>query len=145
MSRRRSALVAGLIAIGGAVWVGGSPTAAQSDRAASDGAYTEAQAKRGAMTYQEACASCHMPDLRGEGFAPALVDDAFAVRWKGRTVDELFIILKGTMPADDPESLPDAQYADLVAFLLRENGYPASEDELSVDVTVLKHIMFRAS
>jgi mono/diheme cytochrome c family protein len=143
MSRRRSAFVAGLITIAGAVWVGGSPTAAQSERAASDGAYTDAQAKRGEVTYQEACAYCHMPDLRGEGFAPALVDDAFSARWKGRTVGELFIILKGTMPADDPDSLTDAQYAELVAFLLKENEYPASEDDLSADPAVLKQLMFK--
>jgi hypothetical protein len=44
------------------------------------------------------------------------------------SVGELFIVLKGTMPADNSDSLTDAQHAGLVAFLLKENGYPVSED-----------------
>ena len=45
-----------------------------------DGVYTEAQAKRGTAGYQEQCSFCHLADLSGEGFAPALIDDTFTHR-----------------------------------------------------------------
>ena len=34
------------------------------------------------------------------------------------------------MPADGPGSLADADYLDVVAFLLKENGFPSGPSEL---------------
>jgi mono/diheme cytochrome c family protein len=95
------------------------------ERQAGDGVYSEVQALRGADVYGNACASCHMADLRGEGFAPALNGDAFALRWEGEALGDLFIIVQGTMPADAPGELTAGQYADVIAFMLKANGYPA--------------------
>ncbi len=118
--------------------------AAQGGMAAADGVYTEAQAARGEQAYTRACASCHMPDLRGESFAPALAEDAFAGRWNGKSVGDLYIILQGTMPMDAPASMKPEEYADLVAFLLKKNGYPASMTELKSDAAALKLIKFKS-
>lgn len=92
-----------------------------------DGVYTAEQATRGAAAYEKACASCHMSDLRGESFAPALNGDAFSLRWAGGKLGDLHKIIKGTMPADSPGSLTPQQYADIVAFLLKANGHPAGQ------------------
>ncbi len=92
-----------------------------------DGVYTAEQATRGAAAYEKACASCHMSDLRGESFAPALNGDAFALRWENGKLADLHKIIKGTMPADSPGSLGAQEYADIVAFLLKANGYPAGQ------------------
>jgi quinoprotein glucose dehydrogenase len=119
--------------------------AAAQDRAAADGVYTQEQAKRGDAAYQRACASCHMPDLSGGGFAPALGEETFAARWRGEPVGDLFTIVKATMPANEPQSLRDDEYADIVAFLLSRNGYPAGEKQLSSNVDELKHVLFRKS
>ena len=51
----------------------------------------------------------------------------------------------GGWPADHPNSLTNAQYVELIAFLLKENGYPASEDDLTTDLAVLKRLMFKTS
>lgn len=112
--------------LGAAVALGGLAARAQG-RKAGDGVYSAEQADRGAEAYEKACASCHMADLRGEGFAPALNGDAFALRWETGKLGDLFKIVKGTMPADNPDSLTAGQYADIVAFMLKANGYPAGQ------------------
>ena len=115
-----------VLTIGTAMMLAGLTGLAQG-RKAGDGAYSAEQAVRGAETYEKACASCHMADLRGEGFAPALNGDAFALRWETGKLGDLFTIVKGTMPADNPGSLTAAQYAEVVAFMLKANGYPAGQ------------------
>ena len=114
------------LTLGTAVMLAGLVGVAQG-RKAGDGVYSAEQATRGAEAYEKACASCHMADLRGEGFAPALNGDAFSLRWEMGKLGDLFTIVKGTMPADNPGSLTTAQYAEIVAFLLKANGYPAGQ------------------
>src|SRR5262245_22670310 len=99
-------LVSGALAVGGA----SRSVKAQGAKSVSDGVFTEEQATRGAETYKNACASCHMPDLRGEGFAPQLNADAFALRWEGGKLGDLQKIVKGTMPMDSPGSLKPGEY-----------------------------------
>ncbi len=118
----------GLCMLGAGALVVLSGLAAQAQgRKAGDGVYSAEQAARGAEAYTKACASCHMADLRGEGFAPSLNGDAFALRWETGKLGDLFKIVKGTMPADNPNSLTAGQYADIVAFMLKANGYPAGQ------------------
>lgn len=111
----------------GATAVLGSLVGLAQGKTAGEGVYSAEQAARGAEAYEKACASCHMADLRGEGFAPALNGDAFALRWETGKLGDLFKIVKGTMPADSPNSLTAGQYADIVAFMLKANGYPAGQ------------------
>jgi mono/diheme cytochrome c family protein len=118
-------------------------SARQEPTKAADGMFTEAQATRGQLSYSKNCASCHLEDLRGEGFAPALVDRPFDDRWGYGSVGELFVSVQGTMPADRPKSLPAAEYADIVAYLLKANGYPAGQTELSHDANALKALSMK--
>ena len=37
-----------------------------------DGVFTDEQATRGEITYEQECATCHLADLLGDGIAPAL-------------------------------------------------------------------------
>ena len=108
-----------------------------------DGAYTEEQAMRGEASYQDECASCHMADLRGEGFASALIADAFTQRWQNGSVGDLLTVVKVTMPQDSPSTLSDEAYADIVAYLLKTNGYPPGQQELSKEPANLKLITFK--
>lgn len=41
---------------------------------------------------------------------------------------------------DDPGSLSPEGYSAIVSYLLRGNGYPAGEEELVSDVSVLRDI-----
>jgi quinoprotein glucose dehydrogenase len=144
-----SGLVALSLPDGGAATVAsrtdGQPGARAAAAAASNaqGFYTREQAGRGAMLYQANCALCHMPDLSGGGFAPALSADAFGARWKGERVGDLFTIAKGTMPPDAPKSLKDEEYAAIVAYLLSMNGYPDGQAELSTDTAKLQQLSFK--
>src|SRR5688572_7004237 len=70
-----------------------------------DGVYSEAQAARGKGVYEAQCAFCHQSDLRGQGFASALVEDTFTSRWQDGNLGDLFTIVKVTMPQDNPASL----------------------------------------
>ena len=119
------------------------PAAQSARRTVWDSVYTEAQAKKGMAAYQEQCSFCHLADLSGEGFAPALIEDTFKSRWQDGNLADLFIIVKQTMPQDKPASLGDQEYADIVAFLLKSNKYPAGEKPLEPDPLALKGVGFK--
>jgi mono/diheme cytochrome c family protein len=108
-----------------------------------DGVYSEAQAARGTAPYEAHCAFCHGSDLRGQGFAPGLVEDVFTSRWQDGNLGDLFTIVKATMPQDKPASLTDEEYAAIVAYLLQANRYPAGQQELRPDPAALKEVVFK--
>ncbi|HXH24398.1 MAG TPA: cytochrome c [Vicinamibacterales bacterium] len=118
--------------------------AAQSGRTVWDGVYTEAQASRGEALYRKVCAHCHQPDLLGEGPAVALVGQAFATRWNGQTVDDLFQTIKRSMPQEAPDSLGPQGYADIVSYILQANGMPGGPAELPVETPALQQIQIVA-
>jgi alcohol dehydrogenase (cytochrome c) len=116
-----------------------------------DGYYTKAQAERGRALYQEACAACHGPDLT-DGAASPLAGPGFAQRWNpGRSVsdflgwgsasvDDLFFIIRTTMPQGAVGSLSPDQHLDIVAYILQRNGYRPGERVLTADEETLKAI-----
>jgi S-disulfanyl-L-cysteine oxidoreductase SoxD len=112
-------------------------------RTVSDGVYSEAQAVRGKTLYDAQCAFCHQPDLRGQGFAPGLVEDTFTSRWQDGNLGDLFTIVKVTMPQDKPASLTDDENAAIVAYLLQANRYPAGQEDLRPDLAALKEVVFK--
>lgn len=107
-----------------------------------DGAYTDAQAKRGEAVYTRACAGCHQPDLSGDGQTPALAGKDFNLDWNDQSLGDLFERTRISMPADKPGSLPAADVADVIAFLLSKGQFPAGQAELPVDAAALKAIRF---
>ena len=122
------------------------PSLAQA-RSARDGIFTAAQAARGKAAYRQHCTYCHHDDLLGgedlKVVPPALVGIAFSERWTGKTVGEFFDVLARTMPWERTTLTPPL-YADLVAYLLQENGYPAGSVELPPDPDHLKAITIPA-
>jgi hypothetical protein len=44
------------------------------------------------------------------------------------------------MPEDDPGSLSPDEYSAIISYLLRENGYPAGEEDLAADAIALQYI-----
>lgn len=130
-----AALIAGLPA----------PTAAQAPRTVQDGVYTAAQAARGAQVYQDECTFCHLDDLMGDAFATPLIDDAFTLRWEGGTLGDLMTVIQVTMPADRPATLGDEAVADVIAYILEMNAYPAGDRELPADQAELEAIAIAAA
>jgi quinoprotein glucose dehydrogenase len=115
-------------------------TIAATSRSVWDGVYTKAQASRGLVRYREECAKCHAENLMGGEDAPALVGDEFLPKWTGQTAGDLFELIRKTMPSEDPESLSRREYADILAYLLGANGFPAGEKELGSELAALKEI-----
>ncbi|MDB5702181.1 MAG: cytochrome c [Sphingomonadales bacterium] len=108
--------------------------------AASSGAYTDAQAARGKAQYSAHCASCHGEDLAGADVAPPLSGGTFGGNWKGQTAGALATRIRTTMPLDNPGSLGTAAVADVSAYILSKNGYPAGKTELPHEASLLQSI-----
>ena len=121
----------------------GSPTIAQKVPRVSiwDGVFSKAQAQRGEAVYQARCAVCHGQDLIADIESPSLTGPRFNFDWVGKTINDRFQRIRSTMPETSPGSLDDQTNLDVVAFILQFNDYPAGEQELGVDVGVLKQIV----
>ena len=109
------------------------------------GVYTDDQAKQGQGTYVKTCAECHGEDLGGDGFAPSLKGPEFMNNWNGLTVGELFERIRVSMPPSNPNSVSAKEKADIVAHLLKQNGFPAGKSELPSTTDALKAIKFEAT
>jgi S-disulfanyl-L-cysteine oxidoreductase SoxD len=106
-----------------------------------DGAFEVSQAARGKVSFLKNCSTgCHMPGLTGGERAPALAGDVFLQRWKGQTLEDLFMRIKSTMPQQNPQSLSDQTYADVLAFILQANGLPPGAHELPAQMDSLRRI-----
>src|SRR5262245_36956816 len=68
--------------------------------------FTQAQAAEGSRVYTEKCAACHGGRL-DDGAAPPLAGPRFIQTWTapGRTVDDLFFIIRTTMPKNEAGTL----------------------------------------
>jgi len=95
-----------------------------------DGVYTEAQATRGMAAYGQSCAGCHA--LATEGRSP-LVGDAFWRSFVQKNVGEVLEFVSTYMPNGNPGSLTQSAYEDIVAVMLKSNGFPAGANELHSD------------
>jgi hypothetical protein len=78
--------------------------------------------------------------LAAEGKAP-LVGDPFWKSFSQKTVADVLEFVSANMPNGKPHSLEEAVYADIVAVMLKSNGFPAGPTELShkinTDVQIL--------
>lgn len=101
-----------------------------------DGIFTGAQADAGKQSAAR-CQGCHGPDLSGTDRAPALKGNAFLADWEDGSVNRLFLKIRDTMPPGNTDSLPPAAKLNVVAHLLRENGFPAGASELTLNADAL--------
>jgi mono/diheme cytochrome c family protein len=117
--------------------------AAQGGKTTWDGVYSDAQASKGEALYGDKCAKCHGTEGTG-GDAPDLVGAGFASDWDGLAVSSLFDRTRTSMPQDNPQSLSRDETAQIIAFLLRKNGFPAGSGDLSSDAVALGSIKYLA-
>ena len=92
--------------------------------------YTDAQAARGRESFRETCLECH--------YASEFRGSAFQFDWGRRTVADLFTQIVSNMPEDAPGSLEEGTYADIVAYILQLNDFPAGSTELPADTATLQ-------
>jgi mono/diheme cytochrome c family protein len=112
----------------GVLLVASATAHSQSRRTVWDGVYTEAQAARGATAFGQSCSGCHV--LSMEGRSP-VVGDPFWKSFAQTTVGDLFKFVSKYMPNGSPGSLTEAAYSDIVAVMLKSNGFPAGSSELA--------------
>ena len=117
-----------------------TPISAQATKSVWDGVYSSEQAARGKKLYVDKCSSCHKEGLQGADLAPALKGEDFVLRWAGFSMQDMFNTISTTMPSDDPGKLSPQVNADIIAFILQVNKFPAGHEELKPDAPVLKGI-----
>jgi mono/diheme cytochrome c family protein len=130
---RSPGFLVGLLVLAPAVTLAqGGPDSASIQEARPVAIYSEAQARRGQSTYQRHCVSCHT--------AAAYSGAAFRRVWGGKSPYDLWEQIRTTMPQDNPGQLKATEYADIVAYLLRLNGYPSGPDELPAEAEKLQQL-----
>ena len=118
--------------------------AAQESATVWDGVFTDEQARRGETAYRQACSNCHGAELEGGDMTPPLVGGTFTSNWNDLTLGDLFERIRATMPLDKPGTLSRQQNADVVAFVLKANLWPAGTTELARDLGALKQIRIQS-
>lgn len=115
---------------------------AQAASSTRDSVYTAAQADKGHVLYTAQCAMCHGEELKGSGQNPALAGPVFEQDWQGETLSDLYTTIQTTMPATKPASLQPEEVAELMAYILSENKFPAGKTDLPSSVDELQAIHF---
>lgn len=114
-----------------------------------DGVYSVEQSRRGEEKYLENCKRCHLRDLSGDfgEDAPPLVGEEFISNWIDWTVGDLFDFMITEMPPKqkDRRNLTPDTYADILAFILERNGFPAGPAELPPAFEPLAEIEMRST
>lgn len=103
--------------------------------------YTDAQADAGQQVFATQCAICHGDKLEGK-VGPALAGQQFlsVSQYQELTADYLYKVMSRQMPKNAPGSLNKTQYLDVLAYILKVNGYPAGPRQLTADDQELKRI-----
>ncbi|HTS31122.1 MAG TPA: cytochrome c [Bryobacteraceae bacterium] len=117
---------------------------AQTSKSVWDGVYTDEQARRGETIAKEECVRCHGQALSGGEEAPPLAGAGFVANWNGLTMGDLFERIRISMPTDAPGRLTRQENADVLAYMLSLNKFPAGKSELDRQVENLKQIKFEA-
>ncbi len=96
---------------------------------ASNEFFTTQQATRGRGLFRDNCVSCHA----SSEFAGA----SFERRWTNRAVGDLYEFVLYSMPDDNPGGLPAQTYADIIAYVLQLNDFPAGDTPLPTSMEAL--------
>lgn len=115
------------LAIGAAAVNGQAPT-----KSTIDGVYTAVQAERGKKLFEAKCTACH-DTARFTG-------EVFLDPWDGKPLKDVWDIASGTMPEDNPGSLQQQEYGDILAYFLHLNAFPTGETELQGNASAMATI-----
>jgi mono/diheme cytochrome c family protein len=118
--------------------------AAESTRSIRDGVFTAEQVARGKKSYGIECSTCHGDDLQGDNDkSPPLKGPIFVKNWDKKSVHRLIDQTWRTMPPDEPKMLSRELCADVTAYVLSENGFPAGKAELRQDAPDLRQVLIQ--
>jgi mono/diheme cytochrome c family protein len=106
---------------------GGQQQQVAGGAAGQQGWFSETQAQAGMQAYLGQCSACHGGGLEGRPPFPPLTGEQFLGNWSGRPLAELFDYISSEMPDDRPGELDERTYAQVTAYVLQQNGFPAGE------------------
>jgi mono/diheme cytochrome c family protein len=106
--------------------------APDSMRSTRSGVYTSEQAAQGGEVYAMSCVSCHS--------AATHTGPAFAAKWSGQSLADLFGFIRESMPKNDPGTLSPREYLLAMVYVLQMNGMPPGADPLPGDSLALNRI-----
>lgn len=92
------------------------------------GLYTLEQAERGERTFLGNCVGCH-------GYSMSSIFS----RYQNAYI--YYGTIQATMPWEDAGHLPIEDYIDIVAYMMRENGFVPGDTELVLDRALLESII----
>jgi mono/diheme cytochrome c family protein len=104
------------------------------------GVFTADQASQGKTVFENKCVTCHGAELNGGEMAPPLAGAMFTGNWTGQSLGDLFTRIHATMPQNDPGSLTNAEVAQVLAYILSFNQFPAGAAPLPSDEASLGQI-----
>jgi len=121
-----------LVAIAAALVLAGAGGASVWASSSKPALYEAAQATSGAKVFGANCAACHGDRLEG-GAGPALSGATLGTLAKNTklTIGDMFSFLSLQMPLNEPASLTHDQYVEVMAYILKFNGYPAGSKPLT--------------
>lgn len=96
-----------------------------------DGIFNQVEVSRGTAAYASYCSRCHAEDLRGLG--GVLIGGKFMDRWREDNLRNLFQMIRDTMPPGPRDRLTEAEYVDILAYVLKMNEFPEGSGELAPD------------
>lgn len=99
--------------------------------------YTKAQATNGATLFSQNCAMCHGTPASDWAFS--------AAKLAPMSVGQVFTTMTTAMPRNNPSSLSHAQYEDIMAYILQNNGYPAGAQPLVYNQTLKNQSQIRSN
>ena len=88
------------------------------------------QVARGEEVWNAHCTRCHGPESDNPESPPLLNPGALK---NYSTAAALFEYVQGSMPQDEPASLSNEQYWDVLAFLIDRQGIPSGDAPLGPD------------
>jgi mono/diheme cytochrome c family protein len=94
--------------------------------------FTDDQADRGREVFRSQCTECHA--------SSEFSDSQFKFKWSRRHAGSLYQMIQTQMPETAPGSLTDEEAVDLVAYILRMNGFEPGVSELAADPEALDGI-----
>lgn len=119
---------------------------APADRTVWDSVYSAPQASRGETAYVKSCARCHQASLGGADQSPPLIGSAFLGNWNSTPLSDLQERIRTTMPPDSAVGIFDRQLVtDVMAYMLKMNGFPAGGSDLPKETERLKEIIVQTA
>ena len=110
----------------------------------SEALFTSVQAVAGKAAYEGNCAVCHGPNVDDGNSAPPLRGAAFLGKYAGKPAADLFSFVSTKMPPGNPGGLGGEEYAQIIAWVLQQNGYATGRKGLASDAAALASVTIPA-